>query len=44
MKRIYETAEINVVVFEGSDIIVASATEAPFVPSYNQGDDETEIL
>ncbi len=43
MKKNYETAAINVVIFHSCDTIVASA-EKPFVPSYTKEDDETEIL
>lgn len=44
MKMIYETAEINVVIFDKRDVITASSQEGDFVPSYSRDDDETEIL
>lgn len=43
MKKIYESAEMNIVVFDNSSVIVASAEDV-FEPSYVKGDDETEIL
>ncbi len=44
MKKIYEAAEINVVLFSDKDVIVASGVEDVFVPSVTQQDNETEIL
>ncbi len=43
MKKTYESAEMNIVLFDNSNVIVAS-TGGMFVPSYEKGDDETEIL
>ena len=43
MKKIYEAAEINIILFETHDVIVASSEEA-FVPSYEREDNETEVL
>jgi len=43
MKKYYESAEMNIVVFDNTNVIVASTTEV-FEPSYIKGDDETEIL
>lgn len=43
MKKAYEQAEMNIIVFDNSNVIVASTTEV-FEPSYIKGNDETEIL
>ena len=43
MKKTYEAAELNIVLFDNTNVIVASAEDV-FVPSYEKGDDETEIL
>lgn len=43
MKKIYTAAEMNIVLFDNSNVIVASAEDV-FVPSYEKGDNETEIL
>lgn len=43
MKKIYEAAEMNIVLFTTRDVIVASGEEV-FVPSYIKDDNETEIL
>ena len=43
MRQIYEAAEMRIVVFDNSNVIVASSGEV-FVPSYDKDDDETEIL
>jgi len=43
VRKIYETAEMEIVLFDNSNVIVASEEES-FVPSYTKGDDETEIL
>lgn len=43
MKKLYETAEINIVTFDGAEVIVASSMES-FVPVYSRDNDETEIL
>ena len=43
MRKAYEQAKLEFVVFDDSNIIVASAEDV-FVPSYEKGDDETEIL
>lgn len=43
MKKIYEAVEMNVVMFNSNDVIVASSTEV-FVPSATLGENETEIL
>ena len=43
MRQIYEAAEMRIVVFDNSNVIVASSEEV-FVPSYDKDDDETEIL
>ncbi len=43
MKKIYEAAEMNIVLFETADVIVASGEEV-FVPDYTKQDNETEIL
>lgn len=46
MKKTYETAEINVVIFKEVEVLAASTTggDTGFVPEYSQDDDETEIL
>lgn len=43
MKKIYITAEMNIVLFDNDNVIVASSEDV-FVPSYSKDDDETEIL
>ena len=43
MKKYYEAAEIRIVTFDNSEVIVASS-DAPFVPDYTRDNDETEIL
>lgn len=43
MKRIYESAEISITFFDNDNVVAASAGGV-FVPSYEKGDDETEIL
>lgn len=43
MRKHYETAEMNIILFDNENIIVASAEEV-FVPSYSKASDETEIL
>lgn len=43
MKKIYEVAEINVVMFKTVDVIVASSEEV-FTPSVTLEENETEIL
>lgn len=43
MKRIYESAEISITFFDNENVVAASAG-GDFTPSYEQGDDETEIL
>lgn len=47
MKKIFESAQIEIVYFKGEDVIVASAV-APDAPvagtTYSTVDDETEIL
>lgn len=43
MKKIYEAAEMSIVLFETSDVIVASGEEI-FTPSYTREDNETEML
>ena len=43
MKKIYKAAEIDIILFDTTDVIVASAEDV-FVPSYEQGDNETEML
>lgn len=44
MKKIYTAAEMNIVLFDNSNVIVASAEDV-FVPSLDSKDDnETEIL
>lgn len=43
MRKFYETAEMDIVRFDNSNVIVASAEEV-FVPSYDKGENETEIM
>jgi len=42
MKKFYEAAEMDIVLFDDKGVIVAS--EEVFVPSITQEDNETEIL
>lgn len=42
MKK-YESAEINIFIFGETDTVVASSAE-PFVPYYERGSNDTEIL
>ena len=46
MKKVYETAQINVVMFDTKDIVVASGIITPAEPTttYFRENDETEIL
>lgn len=47
MKKVYETAQINVVMFDTQDTIVASSIEIPSMDTtttYFKELDETEIL
>lgn len=43
MKKIYETAEINIFVFDSRDVIVASGEDV-FTPSYTLEENEMEVL
>lgn len=43
MKKYYESVEINITFFDNDNVVAASAG-GDFTPSYEQGDDETEIL
>ena len=43
MKKFYESAEMNIVIFDDTKVIVASAADV-FEPSYEKGGNETEIL
>ena len=46
MKKVYETAQIDVVMFGTKDVIVASGVELPEAPTttYIMESDETEML
>ena len=43
MKKFYEAAQMDVVLFETTDVIVASGVILP-VDNYTQEDNETEVL
>lgn len=43
MKKIYTAAEMSIVLFETTDVVVASSVDV-FTPSYEKEDNETEIL
>jgi len=44
MKKIYEAAEMNIILFATADVIIASGETTSFVPSYTKDDNETELL
>ena len=46
MKKSYETAQMDIILFAVKEVIVASgvASGDEFVPNYTLGDNETEVL
>ena len=44
MKKFYESVEMEIVIFETKDVVVASGVNVVATETYTQEDNETEVL